>query len=199
MSYYSEPLSNLIKELQRLPGIGPKTAQRLAFFIIEGPAANGEKLARAISLAKTEIRFCKQCFNFASDDLCPICLNSKRDGSFICVVEDAKDIVAIEKTHHFNGLYHVLHGTISPIDGIGPEHLKITELIERVKGSPVKEVVIATNPNVEGEQTAMYISKLLKECKVKVSRIASGLPVGGDIEYADEVTLSRALDGRREI
>ena len=199
MSYYSEPLANLIKELQRLPGIGPKTAQRLAFFIIEGPGANAEKLARAITVAKTEIRFCKQCFNFTSQDLCPICLNTKRDISLICVIEDAKDIVAIEKTHHFNGLYHVLHGTVSPIDGIGPEHLKIAELIERVKDSSVEEVIIATNPNVEGEQTAMHIAKLLKEQDVKLSRIASGLPVGGDIEYADEVTLGRALDGRREL
>jgi len=199
MSYYSEPLANLIKELQRLPGIGPKTAQRLAFFIIEGLDTNAEKLARAITLAKTEIRFCKRCFNFTSQDFCPICLNTKRDSSLICVVEEAKDIIAIEKTHQFKGLYHVLHGTVSPIDGIGPEHLKIAELIERVKDSPVKEVVIATNPNVEGEQTAMYIAKLLKEQNVKVSRIASGLPVGGDIEYADEVTLGRALDGRREL
>ncbi len=199
MSYYSEPLSNLIKELQRLPGIGPKTAQRLAFFIIEGPSSNAEKLARSISLAKTEIRFCKQCFNFASQDLCPICMDTKRDTSLICVVEDAKDIIAIEKTHHYKGLYHVLHGTISPIDGIGPEHLKIAELVERVKNSQLKEIVIATNPNIEGEQTAMYISKLLKEYDVKTTRIASGLPVGGDLEYADEITLGRALDGRREL
>ena len=199
MSYYSEPLSNLIKELQRLPGIGPKTAQRLAFFIIEGPSSNAEKLARSISLAKTEIRFCKQCFNFASQDLCPICMDTKRDTSLICVVEDAKDIIAIEKTHHYKGLYHVLHGTISPIDGIGPEHLKIAELVERVKNSQLKEIVIATNPNIEGEQTAMYISKLLKEYDVKTTRIASGLPVGGDLEYADEITLGRALDGRLEL
>ena len=199
MSYYSEPLSNLIKELQRLPGIGPKTAQRLAFFIIEGPSSNAEKLARSISLAKTEIRFCKQCFNFASQDLCPICMDTKRDTSLICVVEDAKDIIAIEKTHHYKGLYHVLHGTISPIDGVGPEHLKIAELVERVKNSQLKEIVIATNPNIEGEQTAMYISKLLKEYDVKTTRIASGLPVGGDLEYADEITLGRALDGRREL
>ncbi len=199
MSYYSEPLSNLIKELQRLPGIGPKTAQRLAFFIIEGPSSNAEKLARSISLAKTEIRFCKQCFNFASQDLCPICMDTKRDTSLICVVEDAKDIIAIEKTHHYKGLYHVLHGTISPIDGVGPEHLKIAELVERVKNSQLQEIVIATNPNIEGEQTAMYISKLLKEYDVKTTRIASGLPVGGDLEYADEITLGRALDGRREL
>lgn len=199
MSYYSEPLSKLIDELKKLPGIGPKTAQRLAFFIIEGSEASADKLAVAIKGAKSGIRFCRRCFNFSSDDLCSICRDEKRQSDILCVVEDAKDIVAIEKTHHYRGLYHVLQGTISPIEGVGPNQLKIAELLERVKTDNINEVVIATNPNVEGEQTAMYIAKLLKPSGVKVSRIASGLPVGGDLEYADEVTLGRALDGRREL
>lgn len=199
MSYYSEPLSNLINELQKLPGVGPKTAQRLAFHILESRGDDAVNLARAINEAKSGVHFCRRCYNFASEDLCPICQDPRRQQETICVVEDAKDVVAIEKTHHYKGLYHVLQGTISPIDGVGPDQLKIAQLLERVKSGTIKEVVMATNPNIEGEQTAMYIAKLLKPMVVKVSRIASGLPVGGDLEYADEVTLSRALEGRHEM
>jgi len=199
MPYYSKPLNNLINELVKLPGIGPKTAQRLAFFILERSNENVTNLARALVKAKSEIHFCRDCFNFANDELCPICQDQKRDHTVICVVEDAKDIVAIEKTHQYHGLYHVLQGTLSPIDGIGPEQLKIAQLLKRVKSGTVKEVVLATNPNVTGEQTAMYIAKLLRGLNIKLSRIASGIPVGGELEYADELTLGRALDGRTEI
>lgn len=199
MPYYSKPLNNLINELVKLPGIGPKTAQRLAFFILGGSTANAENLARALVRAKTGIHFCRDCFNFANDELCPICQNTKRRRDIICVVEDAKDIVAIEKTHQYHGLYHVLQGTLSPIDGIGPEQLKIGQLLKRAKSGTVKEIVLATNPNVEGEQTAMYLAKLLKPLNIKMSRIASGIPVGGELEYADELTLGRALHGRTEI
>lgn len=199
MSYYSEPLSNLINELMKLPGVGPKTAQRLAFFILESSNEDAERLSQAISLAKFQIKFCRRCFNFASEDLCPICKDPRRRQDILCVVEDAKDVVAIEKTHNYQGLYHVIQGVISPIEGIGPGQLKIAQLLERVKSGTIKEVVLATNPNIEGEQTAMYIAKLLKPLGVKASRLASGLPVGGDLEYADEVTLSRALEGRREM
>ncbi len=199
MSYYSKPLNNLINELVKLPGIGPKTAQRLAFFILESSIENAENLARALVKAKSGIHFCRDCFNFANDELCPICQDPKRNRDLICVVEDAKDIVAIEKTHQYHGLYHVLQGTIAPIDGIGPEQLKIAQLLKRLKNTTIKEIVLATNPNIEGEQTAMYIAKLLKPFNIKTSRIASGIPVGGELEYADELTLSCALAGRREI
>jgi recombination protein RecR len=200
MAYYAEPIALLLEELERLPGIGPKSAQRLAYHILKGDDATAQRLADAIVEVKRSIHFCRQCFNFASDDLCEYCADPRRDASIICVVEEPRDVVAVERTGEFGGLYHVLQGAISPMEGIGPEQLRVHELIDRLAdGMTVKEVVIATNPNVEGETTALYLARLIKPLGVKVTRIASGLPVGGDLEYADEVTLGRALEARREM
>ncbi|MCL4078326.1 recombination mediator RecR [Coriobacteriia bacterium Es71-Z0120] len=199
MSLYAPAIARLIEEFQRLPGIGPKSAQRLAFFILRSDEERAQRLADAIVEVKRTVKLCSQCFNLAEGDLCEICASEKRDRSVLCVVEEPRDVVAIERSGGFCGLYHVLHGAISPMDGIGPEQLKMRELVERVGSGAVKEVIVATNPNVEGETTALYIARLLRPLGVRVTRIASGLPVGGDLEYADEVTLSRALEGRRDI
>jgi len=197
--YYAAPVAHLIEELQRLPGIGPKSAQRLAFYILKGEESDVLRLADALAEVKRSVHFCPRCFNFAEDELCDICSDSRRDVSMICVVEEPKDIVAFERTGEFSGLYHVLQGAISPIDGVGPEQLRVRELIARLGDGTVTEVIVATNPSVEGETTALYLARLVKPLGVRVTRIASGLPVGGDIEYADEVTLGRAMEGRREM
>ncbi|MDI6715343.1 MAG: recombination mediator RecR [Actinomycetota bacterium] len=199
MSYYAGPVANLIEELSKLPGVGPKTAQRLAFYILKTAPDDAKKLARAIDEVKDKIRFCEICFNVTDQTTCEFCRNANRDHSVICVVEEPRDIVALEKTGEFKGVYHVLQGSISPIDGIGPDDIRVKELLRRLSGNEIREIIIATNPNIEGEATAMYLAKLIKPLGVKVSRIASGLPVGGDLEYADEVTLGRALEGRREM
>lgn len=199
MSYYAEPIARLLEELERLPGIGPKSAQRLAFHILKGDDASAQRLADALVEVKRQIHFCSRCFNFASEDLCEYCADGGRDVSIICVVEEPRDVVAVERTGEFRGVYHVLQGAISPIDGMGPEQLKVHELIARLADGTVTEVVMATNPNVEGETTALYLSRLIKPLGIKVTRIASGLPVGGDLEFADEVTLGRALEARREM
>ena len=194
MPTYATPVQALIDELGRLPGIGPKSAQRIAFHLLKLPAEDANRLARAISEAKERVTFCERCFNVSEGPLCPMCTDDRRDQSVVCVVEDARDIVAIEKTGEFRGRYHVLLGAISPIDGIGPEQLKVRELLARLEPEGVREVILCTNPNIEGEATAMYLARLLKPLGLRVTRIASGLPVGGDLEYADELTL-----GRREV
>ncbi|MDI6692197.1 MAG: recombination mediator RecR [Anaerosomatales bacterium] len=199
MSLYAPAIARLIEEFQRLPGIGPKSAQRLAFFILRSDEESARRLAEAIVEVKRSVKLCSQCYNLAEGELCEICASEKRDRSVLCVVEEPRDVVAIERSGGFSGLYHVLQGAISPMDGIGPEQLKMRELVERVASGEVREVIVATNPNVEGETTALYIARLLRPLGVRVTRIASGLPVGGDLEYADEVTLSRALEGRRDI
>lgn len=198
MDYYSSQISSLIEELSRLPGIGPKTAQRLAFHIINMPKEQVERLAKTMTDARENVRYCKQCFTLTDQELCPICKNEKRDSKTIMVVENTRDLAAYEKTGKYHGVYHVLHGAISPMLGIGPGDIKLKELMERLRGD-VEEVIIATNSSLEGETTAIYISKLIKPTGIKVSRIASGVPVGGDLEYIDEVTLLRALEGRIEI
>jgi recombination protein RecR len=194
-----EPLSNLINELKKLPGIGEKTALRLSFHILHSSKDDIENLARSIMNIKDKITLCSICFNITDSDPCNICIDKGRDDSIICVVETPQDLFAIEKTKNYRGKYHVLHGSISPLDGVNPDSLKIKELLERVKNGDIKEVILATNPNVEGEATAVYISRLIKPFGVKTSRIAKGVPVGSDLEYIDEVTLSGAIDGRREI
>ena len=199
MAFYAAPIARLLEELERLPGIGPKSAQRLAYHILRGDAEAAARLADAIVEVKHSIRFCARCFNFAEADLCEICADPQRDVSAICVVEEPRDVVAIERTGEFRGTYHVLQGAISPIDGIGPEQLRVRELLDRMSAGDVTEVILATNPNVEGETTALYVARLLKPLGIRVTRIASGLPVGGDLEYADEVTLGRALEARREM
>ena len=199
MPTYATPVQALIDELGRLPGIGPKSAQRIAFHLLKLPAEDANRLARAISEAKERVTFCERCFNVSEGPLCPMCTDDRRDQSVVCVVEDARDIVAIEKTGEFRGRYHVLLGANSPIDGIGPEQLKVRELLARLEPEGVREVILCTNPNIEGEATAMYLARLLKPLGLRVTRIASGLPVGGDLEYADELTLGRALEGRREV
>lgn len=199
MLYYADAVAKLIEEFAKLPGIGPKTAQRLAFYILRGNKEEAYKLAKAIVNAKEKINYCSVCANLTDTDPCKICSNVNRDGSLICVVEDPRDVVSFEKTKEFKGYYHVLHGAISPMEGIGPEQLKIKELLERIQNKDIQEVIIATNSSIEGEATAMYLAKLIKPLGIKVTRIAQGIPVGGDIEYADEVTLSRAFRGRREI
>ncbi len=196
---FAPPVQDLIDELTKLPGIGRKTAQRLAFHLLKIDAAAAKKLASSIVVMKDRVRFCPKCFNFAAEDLCEYCSDPRRDDSTVCVVEEAPDIVSIERTGEFRGRYHVLGGAISPIDGIGPDDLHVQELLSRISADGVKEVIVATNPNVEGEATAMYLARLLVPVGVKITRIASGLPVGGDLEYADEVTLGRALQGRREL
>lgn len=199
MNYYAAPIAKLIEAFTRLPGIGNKTAQRLAFYLLDMPQKEAEELAYAIINAKRSIRYCEVCCNITDKDKCSICSDAKRDESIICVVEDPRDVVAMEKTREFKGLYHVLHGAISPMDDIGPDEIRIKELLNRIRTGNIKEIILATNPNIEGEATAMYISKLIKPLGVKTTRIAHGVPVGGDLEYADEVTLMKALEGRREI
>lgn len=196
---YPLPIQKLLDELERMPGVGPKSAQRIAYWLLASEKDDANRLAEAIIEVKETIHFCPKCFNFAQDELCEICADYKRDDSAICVVEEPRDVNAIEKTGEFRGTYHVLHGAISPLDGVGPDQLRIKELMERLGVEPIKEVVIATNPNAEGEGTATYLSRLIKPLGIKVTRIASGLPVGGDLEYADEVTLGRALEARREM
>ena len=199
MSYYSPSIERLIENFERLPSIGHKTATRLAFYMLNQNEEGINEFINSIVEAKKNLRYCSQCFNITDTDPCPICSSQKRDKQTICVVEDVKDIAAMEKTHEFKGVYHVLHGSISPMNGIGPEDIKIKELLERLEDIDIKEIIIATNPRVEGEATAMYISKLVKPLGIKVTRIAHGIPVGGDLEYTDEVTLSKALEGRREL
>ena len=199
MAFYAEPLEKLIEQLCRLPGIGPKSAQRLAFYILSIPRDEAEGLASAILELKDRIVFCRTCFNISEGETCGICSDSRRDDTVLCVVEEPRDIIAIERTGAFRGKYHVLGGAISPIDGVGPDELRIRELVERLAGGEVSEVIVATNPNAEGEATALYIARLIRPMGAKVTRIASGLPVGGDLEYADEVTLGRAMSGRTDL
>ena len=198
------PIQRLIDELARLPGIGPKGAQRVAFYLLKSSSDDAQRLAAAIVEVKERVRLCRVCFNVTDQELCEFCRNPRRDSSVVCVVQEPPDIVAIERTREFGGLYHVLQGAISPIEGIGPDDLRVSELLARMKSPPeghsdVKEVIVATNPNTEGEATAMYLGGLLTPLGVTVTRPASGLPVGGDLEYADEVTLGRALEGRRHV
>jgi len=199
VAVYTQPVQTLIDELGRLPGIGPKSAQRIAFHLLKIPADDVARLVTAIADAKARVRFCRRCFNVADDELCPICSDDRRDATVLCVVEESRDIVAIEKTGEFRGRYHVLLGAMSPLEGIGPEQLKMRELFARIEPEGVQEVILCTNPNTEGEVTAMYIARMMKPLGITVTRIASGLPVGGDLEYADELTLGRALEGRREL
>ena len=198
-NYNIVPLTELVSQFERLPGIGKKTAQRLAYHILEQPPERAEKFAEALVNARKKIHFCKECQGFTDLDICPICSDGSRDRSVICVVAEPKDIMAFERTKEFGGTYHVLHGVISPLDGITPDNLRIKELMARLSNSEVKEIIMATNPTVEGEATASYISRLAKPMGVKVTRLAYGIPVGGDLEYADEYTLTRALEGRNEI
>ena len=196
MAYNLVPLQNLIEQFERMQGIGHKTAQRMAFYVLDLSDEDAKRFAQAITDAHTKIRQCKICCDLADDELCPICKSETRDKSVICVVEDPRDVAAIERTHEYNGTYHVLHGAISPMNNIGPDQIKIKELLARLNDGVVEEVIMATNPTVEGEATAMYIGRLLKPMGITVSRLAYGVPVGADLEYADEVTLSRALEGR---
>lgn len=197
MALFSESLTKLIEEFEKLPGIGHKNAQRLAFYILDGTKEQAKELADAITTARNNLKFCQVCQNISDKDTCDICGNTARDHSTICVVQDPRDVAAMERSREFKGVYHVLHGAISPLNGVGPDDIKMRELVLRITDE-IKEVIIATNPNIEGEATAMYISKLVKPFGVKVTRIAHGIPVGGDLEYTDEVTLARALQGRRE-
>jgi recombination protein RecR len=199
MAYYPEPVARLIEALQKLPGIGPKTAQRLTFFLLKRPAGEVTELAEALSQLKSRIVHCSACFNVTEDDPCRICRDPGRDARRVCVVEEPNDLLAIERTGEFRGRYHVLLGALSPLDGIGPEDLKVRELLMRLEAGPVEEVILATNPSVEGEATAIYLAKLLRPLGMRITRIARGLPVGGDLEYADEVTLAKALEGRKEM
>ena len=199
MQAYTGPISRLIEEFSKLPGVGRKTAQRLAFHVINMNTNDVESLSKAIIDAKREIKYCSICCNITDTDPCSMCSNKNRDSSVICVVEDPRDVAAMERTREFKGKYHVLNGVISPMDGIGPDMIKIKELIVRLGNEDVKELIMATNPTIEGEATAMYIARLVKPMGIKVTRIAYGLPVGGDLEYADEVTITKALEGRREI
>lgn len=198
MNYYPQSISKLIEEFSRLPGIGPKTAQRLAFYVLDMNESDVKAFSEALINAKTNIKYCSICGNLTDEDPCIICRNTSRDPQVICVVQEPRDVIAMEKTREYKGLYHVLHGAISPLEGIGPDDIRIKELLKRLTPE-IKEVILATNPNVEGEATAMYVARLIKPLGIKVTRIAHGVPVGGDIEYADEVTLSKALEGRREI
>ena len=199
MQYYAAPLENLIEQFQRLPGIGHKSAQRLAFYVLGLPEGGAEAFAQAILDARGSIHTCRVCQNLTEGELCPICADPTRDAGTICVVTDPKDLIAIERTREYHGLYHVLHGVISPLSDVGPEQLKIKELLQRVARGDVKEIIMATNPDTEGETTALYIGRLLKPFGVKVTRLAYGVPVGGHLEFSDEVTLTRALEGRREL
>ena len=196
---YADAVQAVIDELGRLPGIGPKSAQRLAFHLMKLPSEDASRLTAAIDEMKARVRFCDRCFNVAEAELCPVCADDRRDASVLCVVEEPRDVVAVERTGEFGGRYHVLGGAISPIEGIGPDQLRVRELLARLDDEGVGEVILATNPNIEGEATAMYLARLLEPLGVEVTKIASGLPVGGDLEYADELTLGRALEGRRKL
>jgi recombination protein RecR len=196
---YEGAIQDLIDELGRLPGIGPKSAQRIAFHIIQSEHVDTSRLVEVLRTVKEKVKFCKECGNLSEEELCRICRDERRDKNVICVVEESKDVIAIEKTREFRGRYHVLGGAISPIDGIGPEQLRIKELLTRLQNADIEEVIIATDPNLEGEATATYLSRMLKPLGIKISRLASGLPVGGDLEYADEVTLGRAFEGRKAL
>jgi len=199
MSAMPAALAALIEHLVRLPGVGPKTAQRLAFHLLKAPREDAAALAEALVALKDRSRLCQRCFNLCEAELCGICLDARRDGSLLCVVEEINDLLAIEKTREFRGTYHVLGGSLSPLDGRGPDQIRVKELQARLESSEVREVILATNPNVEGEATALYLLRVLKLFPVRVTRIARGLPMGGDLEYADEATLARALEGRREL
>ena len=200
MSYYSPSIEKLIEGFEKLPSIGHKTAVRLAFHMLNASNEEVEEFINAIKTAKANLKYCSECFNISDTDPCPICSSPKRDHNIICVVEDVKDVIAMERTHEFKGVYHVLQGSISPMNGIGPDDIKIKELLQRVQKNPeIDEIIIATNPRVEGEATAIYLAKLLKQLGIKTTRIANGVPIGGDLEYTDEVTLAKALEGRREI
>lgn len=199
MSYYSPSIEKLIESFEKLPSIGHKTATRLAFHMLDLSELETNEFISSIINAKKSLKYCSICYNISDTDPCPICASPKRDLTTICVVEDVKDIIAMEKTHEFKGVYHVLHGSISPMNGIGPDDIKIKELLSRIGNNKISEIIIATNPRVEGEATAMYLSKLIKPMGIKVTRIAHGIPVGGDLEYTDEITLMKALEGRREI
>lgn len=199
MAVYAVPVQNLIDELGRLPGVGPKSAQRIAFHLLKVSEADARRLAQAITDAKARVRFCERCFNLSEGPLCDFCTDARRDAQVVCVVEEPRDIVAVERTGEFRGRYHVLGGAISPIEGIGPDQLRVRELLSRIEPEAIEELILCTNPNIEGEATAMYLAKLVGHLGLRVTRIASGLPVGGDLEYADELTLGRALEGRREV
>ena len=199
MEYFVPPLEILVEQFAKLPGIGKKTATRLAFHVLNSSNEEAQAFAKAIINAKEQVKLCKICQNITDAQTCALCESPKRDNSVICVTESPKDVISIEKTNEYHGLYHVLHGAISPMDNIGPNDIKIPELLERLKDDTVKEVIMATNPTIEGEATAMYIAKLIKPFGIKVTRIAHGIPVGGDLEYADEITLTRAMEGRREM
>lgn len=195
----ARPLARLIDELSKLPGVGPKTAQRLAYHILRATARDAESLAAAVRSVKTDLRYCSTCFNIAEDDPCEVCASDERDGRTVCVVEEPLDVLAIERTGDYRGLYHVLHGAISPVNGVRPDDLRIRELVARVRAGGIDELILATNPNLEGEATAMYIGQSLAGAPTRITRLARGLPMGGDLEYADEVTVSRALEGRRAL
>jgi len=199
LGYYPEPVARLIDALQRLPGIGPRSAQRLTFFLLKRPIDEVRELSDALVGLKLSIVNCSRCFNVTQDDPCRICADPARDGRLLCIVEEPNDLLAMERTGDFRGVYHVLLGALSPLDGIGPQDLKVQELLQRFESESIEEVILATNPNVEGEATAIYLSKLLKPLGARLTRIARGLPVGGDLEYADQVTLSKALEGRKEV
>lgn len=199
MGMYAGPVQDLVDELGRLPGVGPKSAQRIAFHLLKLPRDDANRLAATITEAKARVSWCERCFNVASAPLCEICTDDRRDGSLICVVEEPRDVVAVEKTHEYKGRYHVLGGAMNPLEGIGADQLRMKELFARIGAEEVTEVILCTNPNVEGEATAMYLARMLKDLPLTVSRIASGVPVGGDLEYADELTLGRALEGRRRV
>ena len=199
MSIYTPAVQTLIDELGKLPGVGPKSAQRIAFHLVKLSEEDAIRLSTAISEAKEKVRFCEKCFNMSDEPICEICSDSRRDPSLVCVVEEPRDIVAVERTQEYKGFYHVLQGAINPIDGIGPEQLRVKELLTRLQENPISEVILCTNPNIEGEATAMYLARLLEPLGLSITRIASGLPVGGDLEYADELTLGRALEGRRAV
>lgn len=199
MTAYSPVVQALIDEFGRLPGIGPKSAQRIALYLLNAPAPDAQRLAEAISAAKAQVTWCTRCFNLAEGELCAICADDRRDPSVICVVEEPRDLIAVERTGEFHGLYHVLGGAISPIEGIGPDQLHVRDLLVRLGDDAVTELILCTNPNIEGEATALYLARLLAETGIRITRLASGLPVGGDLEYADELTLARALETRREL
>ena len=199
MSIYTPAVQTLIDELGKLPGVGPKSAQRIAFHLVKLSEEDAIGLSTAIRAAKEKVRFCEKCFNMSDEPICEICSDSRRDPSLVCVVEEPRDIVAVERTQEYKGFYHVLQGAINPIDGIGPEQLRVKELLTRLQENPISEVILCTKPNIEGEATAMYLARLLEPLGLSITRIASGLPVGGDLEYADELTLGRALEGRRAV
>jgi recombination protein RecR len=196
---YAPPVQSLIDELGRLPGVGPKSAQRIAFHLLKLPDEDAFRLARSITEAKEKVSFCRRCFNVCEGEECGICLDGRRDATVLCIVEEPRDVVAVEKTGEFKGRYHVLQGAISPLEGIGPDQIRVRELLARLGHEEIVEVILCTNPNIEGEATAMYLARLLKPLGIRTTRIASGLPVGGDLEYADELTLGRALEGRRDV